>query len=454
MWYWRGGQGPAALSGVAGARVFFLGRRHFTRTSGKPSGPRPPDITPQNLHLTSATGSASKRLGPTRGSRCTSSMKRQTVRIFRTTILDGGRSVSRPAGTRFLVCGWIDPTPSTTPASSWPSNWPALAAAARSCCFPGDAQVASWLSWHEHRWPPDASDAMTCATLLQRTVLYKVSHKGTVPGTPMQFGLEVMTNPGLVAMISVDEAAARERRWIMPAPSVLAALTRSARGRVIRSDLGVPATPAPDSGLTNAEWEQFQRSVNVKDLYIDYQLELPQRSAVDREKSESNWAAANERRVYLVDKKLAGTIRPEEEAELREIERLLEEYMSVTAPTASGLLAELRESVERAKRSEGRDLTWRRPRARRFRHRLRFRQDPIAACMVRGGIPSIRPYKAWLRDEFAFRCVYCLTRELWRDDGYYGFTADHVKPRARTHTWNVSTTISFTPAPGAITSSR
>jgi hypothetical protein len=163
----------------------------------------------------------------------------------------------------------------------------------------------------------------------------------------------MMTSPDLVAMISVDEAAAGEKRWIMPAPTVLAALTRSARGRVIRSDQGVPGDPGDGSDITDGEWAQFTRSVTVTDLYIDYHLEIPQLSAVEREKSESNWTAANERRVYLVDKKLAGTIRPEEEAELREIERLLEEYMSVTAPTGSGLLADLRESVARARRSQG-----------------------------------------------------------------------------------------------------
>jgi hypothetical protein len=55
--------------------------------------------------------------------------------------------------------------------------------------------------------------------------------------------------------------------------------------------------------------------------------------------------------IYLVDKKLAGTIRLEEKAELREIERLLDKYMSVTAPAGLGLLTKLRETVERTKRA-------------------------------------------------------------------------------------------------------
>ncbi|MBO0858913.1 MAG: hypothetical protein J2P21_10660 [Chloracidobacterium sp.] len=34
-------------------------------------------------------------------------------------------------------------------------------------------------------------------------------------------------------------------------------------------------------------------------------------------------------------------------------------------------------------------------------------------------------FKAWLRDEFAFRCVYCLTRELWCPAGHEDFSVEH-----------------------------
>lgn len=41
--------------------------------------------------------------------------------------------------------------------------------------------------------------------------------------------------------------------------------------------------------------------------------------------------------------------------------------------------------------------------------------------------PSFRP---WLRDEFTFRCVYCLAREQWgRVTGEFGL--DHFEPKAR-----------------------
>jgi hypothetical protein len=41
-------------------------------------------------------------------------------------------------------------------------------------------------------------------------------------------------------------------------------------------------------------------------------------------------------------------------------------------------------------------------------------------------------YKPWLRDEFSFRCVYCLCRETWLPDGQAYFGIDHVMPRAAT----------------------
>ncbi len=38
-------------------------------------------------------------------------------------------------------------------------------------------------------------------------------------------------------------------------------------------------------------------------------------------------------------------------------------------------------------------------------------------------------YKPWLRDEFTFRCVYCLHRERWTHSGDGTFGADHFVPQ-------------------------
>jgi hypothetical protein len=42
------------------------------------------------------------------------------------------------------------------------------------------------------------------------------------------------------------------------------------------------------------------------------------------------------------------------------------------------------------------------------------------------GYETYQPYKDWLRDEFVFRCVYCLTRERWYPCGHTAFGVDHV----------------------------
>jgi hypothetical protein len=46
-----------------------------------------------------------------------------------------------------------------------------------------------------------------------------------------------------------------------------------------------------------------------------------------------------------------------------------------------------------------------------------------------GGWNSYQKYLEWLRDEFAFRCVYCLEREVWRDMRGR-MHIDHFEPQA------------------------
>ena len=64
---------------------------------------------------------------------------------------------------------------------------------------------------------------------------------------------------------------------------------------------------------------------------------------------------------------------------------------------------------------------------------LPFQYPRKAHCRVHGpqGYTVYQPYKDWLRDEFEFRCVYCLTRERWSHDGHNSFSIDHVKPKSR-----------------------
>jgi HNH endonuclease len=46
------------------------------------------------------------------------------------------------------------------------------------------------------------------------------------------------------------------------------------------------------------------------------------------------------------------------------------------------------------------------------------------------GYTNYQEYKDWLRDDFVFRCVYCLFRELWFPNRHAAFSVDHVLPQA------------------------
>ncbi len=46
------------------------------------------------------------------------------------------------------------------------------------------------------------------------------------------------------------------------------------------------------------------------------------------------------------------------------------------------------------------------------------------------GYRHYESYKPWLRDEFVFRCVYCLCRERWFPDGDDHFSVDHLHPQS------------------------
>ena len=46
------------------------------------------------------------------------------------------------------------------------------------------------------------------------------------------------------------------------------------------------------------------------------------------------------------------------------------------------------------------------------------------------GYRDYRFYKPWLRDEFQFRCIYCLCHERWFPDGDNSFSIDHLQPQS------------------------
>ncbi len=109
--------------------------------------------------------------------------------------------------------------------------------------FPGDAQVGNWLSWQTLEFPKP-HDRITAKDLLGRTVLYKVGHHGSHNATLREKGLEMMTGPDLLALIPVDEKFANTvKRWPMPWPDLLSALTKRTGGRILRADQAVKKFP-------------------------------------------------------------------------------------------------------------------------------------------------------------------------------------------------------------------
>jgi hypothetical protein len=60
-----------------------------------------------------------------------------------------------------------------------------------------------------------------------------------------------------------------------------------------------------------------------------------------------------------------------------------------------------------------------------------FPRSPHVRKHGPSGYKRYQAYKPWLRDEFTFRCVYCLERENWYPNGHEGFGVDHVRPKAQ-----------------------
>ena len=56
--------------------------------------------------------------------------------------------------------------------------------------------------------------------------------------------------------------------------------------------------------------------------------------------------------------------------------------------------------------------------------------EPLARRHAPAGYRNYQEFKPWLRDEFSFRCVYCLEREMWYPDRADSFSVDHLSPQS------------------------
>jgi Metallo-beta-lactamase superfamily len=113
-----------------------------------------------------------------------------------------------------------------------------IVASGKVLLFAADAQVGNWKSWKDVQFPKDgASPAVTGAELMKRTVFYKVGHHGSRNATLAEGGLELMSDPDLIAFIPTDEAMAKKVRWSdIPATGLLTRLEAKTHGRIIQSD--------------------------------------------------------------------------------------------------------------------------------------------------------------------------------------------------------------------------
>jgi hypothetical protein len=113
-----------------------------------------------------------------------------------------------------------------------------LAASGHVLLFAADAQVGNWRSWAGVTFPTRGVEKVTTgADLLARTIFYKVGHHGSRNATLSEGGLELMTDPNLVAFIPTDEAMAKKVRWKdIPASGLLDQLRTRTGGRLIQSD--------------------------------------------------------------------------------------------------------------------------------------------------------------------------------------------------------------------------
>lgn len=61
---------------------------------------------------------------------------------------------------------------------------------------------------------------------------------------------------------------------------------------------------------------------------------------------------------------------------------------------------------------------------------FQYPSQPLVRKHGPQGYRAYESYKPWLRDEFSFRCIYCLCRERWFPDGEAAFSVDHIRPQS------------------------
>jgi hypothetical protein len=143
----------------------------------------------------------------------------------------------------------------------------------RILLFPGDAQVGSWLSWHDLEWKikkDSGTETIKADQLLLNTVFYKASHHLSHNATLKEKGLELMLHQDLVAFVPEKE---KQYNGI-PHKPLLKRLREKTRGRVVISaDRDYPAekvTKEKPEALSTAEWNEFKKNLVVETKFIEF----------------------------------------------------------------------------------------------------------------------------------------------------------------------------------------
>ena len=146
--------------------------------------------------------------------------------------------------------------------------------------FAADAQYGNWKSW---------TDSVKGKDLLRRTIFYKVGHHGSHNATQLDGGLLSMNPDALVAMIPVDIAKAKRKKWAMPAPILQQLLQKQSKGRIItniQEPTGKDADPStpfkepdfPDGNLiSKIDWDKFIGAIRYDEspdaLWVEFSLQ-------------------------------------------------------------------------------------------------------------------------------------------------------------------------------------
>jgi beta-lactamase superfamily II metal-dependent hydrolase len=136
--------------------------------------------------------------------------------------------------------------------------------------FPGDAQVGNWISWDKYKWNFTDKDGnrqvVTAADLLARTLFYKVGHHGSHNATLREKGLELMTRTDLVAMIPVNQAMAKKKRWKMPWSELRTRLEEKCSSLIIQDEAEAAVKQKPKRGRVVLDPGKAGKT----SLYVDY----------------------------------------------------------------------------------------------------------------------------------------------------------------------------------------